>query len=95
MNKDEYKMMMMMTTTIDSVASLQRMYTRIEEPPRPVCPTGGEAKRRLVRPSVRRRSSTLQFDTRVRLINVMLEMPVIVAFTVSSSVLQSSPSPKL
>ena len=61
---------------------------RLEEPPRPVYPTGGEAKRRRVRPSVRRRSSTLQFDTRVclRLINVMLEMPFIVVFTVSSSV---------
>ena len=62
---------------------------RLEEPPRPVDPDRGGARQRedaSVRPSVRRRSSTLQFDTRVRLINVMLEMPVIVVFTVSSSV---------
>jgi len=32
----------------------------LEEPPRPVCPTGGEAKRRRVRPSVRPSVAVLQ-----------------------------------
>ena len=43
-----------------------RRHVRPEQPPRPVGPRpGSEAKRRRVRPSVRRRSSTVQFNTRV------------------------------
>ena len=37
-----------------------------EEPPRPVCPTGGEAKRRRVRPSVRPSVAVLQHFSSTR-----------------------------